>query len=509
MMPLAFLSALRSWAAQTAEYDGARLVLALVLMAALVLASIRHPGRLVRGSLILFLLHLGMAGLAEVFAHDSEGHEALRLTALFLLLACIGRSLFLLTTQVVFPRSVGGLPKIFLDIVHGLVYVAAFMITLRAAGVQPASLLTGSALITATLGLSLRDTLGNIFAGLAIQAQRPFEVGDWIQFDADKSHIGEVIEINWRATKVLTLDQVEIVIPNARLGDGQITNFTKPHRFSRRSLYVRAPLDVPPQRVQAVILQAIRGSFGVLDDPPPSVVTLDFAPDGVQYWVRFFTTEFHRRDGVDGGVRDRIWYAMTREGIPIPYPQQTVHWQGDPAGLQTRHEASRREQRHRTLRCVDFLESLGEDCLDHLAQASHTRLYGAGETVIRQGEAGHELFVVQRGEVIVSLERAGESAVELARLGPGQFFGEMSLLTGEPRTATARAQTECELVVVDKSALACVLSGHPDLAERVSSTVASRRADLAVKRERAGENQTDGEDWGPSLLRRIRDFFKL
>src|SRR5262245_49952526 len=184
MVLLAILSFLRSHVAEMAQSEAPRLITALVLMAVLVLASLRHPGRLVRGSLILFALYAVLLVLAEVFESDSEAHEVLHLTALFMILCCIGRSLFVLVVQVLFRGSVGSLPKIFLDIVHGLVYVVALLFTLRTAGVQPASLLTGSALATAIIGLSLRDTLGNIFAGLAIQAQRPFEVGDWIQFDA-------------------------------------------------------------------------------------------------------------------------------------------------------------------------------------------------------------------------------------------------------------------------------------------------------------------------------------
>jgi small-conductance mechanosensitive channel len=248
----------------------------------------------------------------------------IELVGLFFLLSVYGRTLFMLFTQSGPARAVVNLPKIFLDIVHVVIFFAALMITLRAAGVDPASLLTGSAVLTAVIGLSLRDTLGNLFAGLAIQAQRPFEVGDWIQFDQQPSHIGQVTEINWRATTVVTLDAVEIVIPNATLGQGWIVNYTRPRKFSRRSVYVNAPYDVPPQRVQRIILDALPGSFGVLTDPPPSVVTNAFDERGVQYWVRFFTVEFDKRDRVDGGARDRIWYALERQGIAIPAPQRDV-----------------------------------------------------------------------------------------------------------------------------------------------------------------------------------------
>src|SRR5262249_52675301 len=136
----------------------------------------------------------------------------------------------------------------------------------------------------------------------------------------------KVLEINWRATKIVTLDEVELIIPNGTLGKAQINNFSKPTGLSRRSGDVHAPHHAPPQRVSQVILSAIADSWGVLKQPPPSVVTNAFDERGVQYWVRFFTTEFGRRDLVDGGVRDRIWYALQRNGIAIPPPALAVTW---------------------------------------------------------------------------------------------------------------------------------------------------------------------------------------
>ena len=124
------------------------------------------------------------------------------------------------------------------DIAQGVLYLFVVLAALRALGFDPGSILTTGAVVTAVIGLSLQETLGNLVAGLAIQLQRPFDVGDWVSFDEDAKHIGRVIEINWRATKVITLDQVEIVIPNGPLAKAPIRNFTKPAVLSRRRLQV-------------------------------------------------------------------------------------------------------------------------------------------------------------------------------------------------------------------------------------------------------------------------------
>src|SRR5690606_4204865 len=175
--------------------------------------------------------------------------------------------------------------------------------TLRQAGAQLDALLTTSALLTAVIGLSLQDTLGNLFAGLSIQAQNPFEVGDWIQYGEDERTLGRVIEINWRATKVLTLDAVEVVIPNGQLARAPIRNFTRPTSISRRSIPVVVPFHVSPHRVHTVLLGALRQVEGVLSDPPPAILTSGFEERGIRYRVVFFIGDFARREQIDSLVR--------------------------------------------------------------------------------------------------------------------------------------------------------------------------------------------------------------
>ena len=143
------------------------------------------------------------------------------------------------------------LPKIIRDILQGLVYFVLALAILRQLGVEPGQLLTTSALLTAVVGLSLQDTAGNLIAGLSVQLQRPFDVGDWIQFDDNPKNIGRVIEINWRATTLLTLDENEIIVPNGLLAKAPLRNYTKPTNVARRWRWAcpmstcRPPTSVP------------------------------------------------------------------------------------------------------------------------------------------------------------------------------------------------------------------------------------------------------------------------
>ena len=165
----------------------------------------REERRLARLGLFLLLLYVlcraGTAALPETHALT----KTLRLSALFFLLASIGRSVFLILVHGLVTRRMGyRVPRILEDITQAGVFIGVALIALREAGVEPTSLLATSALLTAVIGLSLQETLGNLFAGLAIQGERPFELNDWIQFDEQSRRVGRVVEINWRATKLET-----------------------------------------------------------------------------------------------------------------------------------------------------------------------------------------------------------------------------------------------------------------------------------------------------------------
>jgi CRP-like cAMP-binding protein len=134
------------------------------------------------------------------------------------------------------------------------------------------------------------------------------------------------------------------------------------------------------------------------------------------------------------------------------------------------------------------------------------------ETIIRQGDVGDELCVLHRGEVSVLAGRDGGSVAEVARLGPGTFFGEMSLLLGERRRATIRASTECDIITIGKDALQPIFTAHPEFIERISTVLSSRLvaldANLAERAKRAA-SMPPAEESKADFLRRVRAFFAL
>jgi small-conductance mechanosensitive channel len=478
-----------------------------VAVASLILVAVALPrGRrpLAAWPLALLLLAPVPAGIPLLFPESIEAPAAAVLGGRFFLLASFLQSALLLVVVAAWERIRRPLPRIFLDVLRWLMVAAAIVAILYEAGVEPGNLFTGSAVVTAVLGFALRDTLGNVFAGLAIHAEHPFEVGDWIQADDNQAHIGRVVEVNWRATKVITLDEAYVIIPNGQLAQASIRNFTKPDPWSRRSLFLVTPYAVPPQRVQEIILDAIRGSFGVLDHPAPSVVTNAFTDRGVEHWVRLFTTQFDKRDRVDGMARDRIWYALSRNGIEMPVATHAIRLTplppppiDDPSVVIDRRAAS--------LSQIGLLDALGADLLRQLAADSPERVFAVGEPVIRQGDPGESMFVILSGRVEVTAADHGGPTVSLAELGPGDYCGEMSLMTGAARVASVVAMEETRVVEVSKANFRKVLEVRPELVDELGRALQVRMAERALAVKGVVPAGPEVQD----IFRKIRTFFSL
>jgi small-conductance mechanosensitive channel/CRP-like cAMP-binding protein len=457
-----------------------------------------------RGPAILIAGYLLATVLQWLFPDDASFHSFLAGCTLFCLLSALGLTVLLVYTLVL-DRVGKPLPRLTLDLLQLAIFAVVLVMALHRAGVDWATLFTGSTILTAVVALALRDTLSNLIAGLVFQLQPPFQVGDWIQINHATDSIGEITEINWRAIRMVTNEQVEVSFPNGLLVQAAIRNFSRPERWSARSVFVRTPFDVPPNRVRQIILEAIRDSWGVCGVPAPAVFTHGFTDSGVEYWVRFFTGEFSRRAQVESGVRDRIWYALAREGIAIPTATRQVKLTHVPPPSGTEEE--RLDRRRRQLAAVGIFSILSEPALGQLAASAREQRFANGEAIIRQGDRGDCLYLIEDGEVAVLAREGTSKEVEVSRMATGEVFGEMSLLTGEPRSATVMATSECRLLLVDKPAFEPILRQHPELAERLSQILIERQMN---RRSRLGESASSAEpERNRNLFRRIREFFAL
>jgi len=469
-----------------------------VLTATLALQAFT-ANRLVRRKLRLsvFVLIAFLAlDLFLVLSPAAPGAQAQSFEHLLFALALIN----LIVVAALNPITADRVPDRFPAIVQDALIVGAFL--LIATFVMQEKLLTTSAVGAVVVGFALQDTLGNAFAGLAIQVEKPFRVGHWIQVAGFE---GRVAEITWRATKLQTKTGNFVIVPNNVMSKEAITNYSEPAVPTRIELEVGVSYDAPPNEVKAVVREALGSAPDALASPPPDILLVDFASSAIAYRVRFWVADFARDEIARDQVRTAIYYAFRRRGIEIPFPIQ-VEIHKDAVAKVSRDA----EQRAALLERVPLFAPLGEPERLELAASARERPYGAGEVVVRQNDPGESMFVVFSGRVRVAVgPAAGASAgQEVATIGPGDYFGEMSLLTGEPRTATVTAVEDCELLEIGAEDVRRLVLSHPGVVDEIGRAMLQRRDGLETARAAVAASVLT-DDHETRLLSRIRKFLRL
>jgi small-conductance mechanosensitive channel/CRP-like cAMP-binding protein len=481
----------------------------LVTVALLVLGRLllpREERRELRLPLWLLVLHVLMMVAHRVVVGPHPPSGVWGALAQCLVLTALARVAFLLVVDWLVGRRLNRpLPRIFRDILQALVFLAAALVVFRAIGVDLGSLLTTSAILTAVIGLSLQETLGNLFAGLAVQTESPFVVGDWVEIGESGKITGRVTEINWRATKIQTSDRIEIIVPNSLIARSTIINCHRPSPVGRRHVVFQGPYEVPPNRVRRVVLGALRGCRDLLSDPAPVVWTSQYADSGIEYTVAYFLQRFDRRRDIESDIRDRIWYALGRANISIPFPVRDVRThEGAPASAVTSPTVDVRS-REAVLRRVDLLEPLPEDVRIRIAETTEELKFGAGEPIVVEGEVADALFVVVRGSVVVRVQSPDGTSTELARLGPHELFGEMSLSTGV-RGATVQAEVDSVVLKISHAQFQAIIDEQPGLGQAMVEQIAARQAAAEERPSTPGDDREPTERRN-ALFQRLRRLF--
>jgi small-conductance mechanosensitive channel/CRP-like cAMP-binding protein len=357
-----------------------------------------------------------------------------------------------------------------------------------------AKLFATSAIAAAILGFALQETLGNAFAGLAIQTEKPFKVGHWVGV---AGHLGRVTEVTWRATKIRTKDGNLVILPNNVVAREAINNYTEPTAPSRLSIDVGLDYGVAPNRAADALLTAVRRARYVLEEPKPDVLLWDFAASSITYRVRFWIEDFENDDVTQDSVRRSIYYEMSRQGIDIPFPIQIEYSKE----VVVEEPEKRTDRFLQMVGAVPVLAALPLDGRRAIAQGAVERLYGNGEMIVKEGEPGESLFIVCRGQVAITIGKGHE----VARTKAGGYFGEMSLLTGEPRSATVKAVGDCTVLEISADVFRAYVTDRPDVIDQLASAAASRRRELDQSRA-AASHVTEIR---LSLAARMRKFFGL
>jgi len=387
--------------------------------------------------------------------------------------------------------------------VLSIIGVFTFIYEIRIPG-----LLAGSGIVAVILGLAMQDTLGNILAGFSLHLGKPFRPGDWLQID---QRTAEVVEINWRSTRLRTNDNTYLDIPNNHINRQTILNLSYPDRLHAMRLLIGIDYRVAPNDAKEALLRAARQAKGVLAQPAAKVYLAAFGESSVSYEIKFWIEDHAQFNEITDAIRTNLWYELHRRHIRIPFPIRTVQMEraAAPTPLAKPGQAARDLiQRQALFQCLD------ETQREHLLARARPYRFGRGEKIIEQGMAGDSMFLLAQGEAGVSVQDNGE-VTQVANLHAGDCFGEMSLLTGARRSATVVAQTDCDVLEIEKGVMAELVQGQPELLRRLSELLARRQLETegllaenaqSVRRVNLSQRQRECAE---GFLTRITHFFEL
>jgi small-conductance mechanosensitive channel/CRP-like cAMP-binding protein len=406
----------------------------------------------------------------------------------------------------------GGFPvsRLVRDILRAVALIAMCLLVInRVFGVPLSSLVISSTIVSAVIGLALQDLLRNVVAGIALQTERTYSPDDWIEVDGQ---IGKVLDMNWRATRLVTVDNTRMIVPNATLAQARINNF---HLDSPlQALHVQIPLSPqhPPSLVKETLVQAALAAEGVLSEPRPGVRLIAYGEYSVTYDIKFWMDGFERYIETRDAVMTNAWYFLRRAGMRQPTPLREIYLHEAAPALPADERNAEIERMLTTLRRVEIFAVLSEEELQRLASRIEAQIYCAGEVLVRQGDTDNALFAIHSGMVRVEVQDASANGpIVVNRLGPGEVFGEAALLTGAPRRATIIAEQDTETLVVKREAIAPLLAGNASLPELLGTSLERRMAQteqaLLASRSSALQNGTSENE--RSLVGVIRSLFGL
>jgi small-conductance mechanosensitive channel len=487
------------------------LIVGFLALAAFLTLLAREDRRQILVTIGFFALAIFLEALAKVPAAATAAfvlHAVSILIKGVTILNLLGIGVF----RVVFPRIGLDLPRILKDVTMAAAYLIWGFSLLQILGWDPTTVIATSAVVTAAVALALQDTLGNIVGGLAIQLEKSIQIGDWVQVE---NTVGRVVDVRWRYTAIETRNWETAVVPNSFLVKNRVLllgqRAGQPAQL-RRWVWFNVDYRYSPTRVIEAVQSAVRAANipNVAHEPPPNCVQMDFAESYARYAVRYWLTDLAIDDPTDSAVRSHIYSALSRANISPSIPAQAVFVTEE---TQERKEAKAQAalmRKEHAIRSVDIFSHLKPEELSHLAANLVAAPFVADDVMTRQGSEGHWLYIIVDGTADV-IVRNGNQSVNVAQLGPGSFFGEWSLLTGEPRHATVVARTDVNCYRLDKRSFEEILHSRPSIAEETAAILAKRRIELDAKVEhldteararRLSHAHTD-------ILAKLRHFFAL
>jgi small-conductance mechanosensitive channel/CRP-like cAMP-binding protein len=354
-----------------------------------------------------------------------------------------------------------------------------------------AGIFTASGVMAIILGYSAQATLGEAFAGVGLNITKQFDKGDTINVNGNT---GTVEDINWRFVILLTKDGNHLSIPNSQISKSNIINYSRPDPLHGVSIKVPIKQIFSPEAAKSMLLSAADQCFDISTQRPPKVELVELGGNGSsfnQYNLSYYTTKS------SGQINDRIlsilWYKSTKMERQLTNSSQAVS----------------RDEVRLFLKELDLFAPLMDKEIDALTEQTKRCFYGPPERILLQGQNNQSLFLIYKGGVDVCINTPSGEVTQVASLPEGNYFGEMSLLTGEEAGASIIVNTESIIIEITSACMAQLFRQRPELVEKISEVIVRRK--LCNEHIRASldeQDKTERVSMISVLANRIKHFFK-
>lgn len=459
--------------------------------------------------LIAVLLRLEVPTLAAAWLADADARQSVDLAAIvgewiaggWLLNRAV---LIFVWEGLIRQRMKASPPKVLVDLSAVLIWTALISLMLAMVfGQSLTGLLATSTVTLGVAGFAVRELISDFFAGIALSIERPLVIGDWIAVDG---HTGKVVEMTWRAVRLVNTEGITIVVPNGNIAGETFRNFSAPDSWFRDEIRLPLPYSVSIPQGRRLLLSAVSQVPELAAyHKAPKVGIIEYTDRAMVWRLMYWVPDYSRMSPLRFVIHQNIQRNLYASGIYLPVPTEEVHV--------VRH-ASETEavpsSLHRMLRNTPLFRELEDEDLAQLAQAAQQREIAVGKNVIQQGDEGASLFLLNEGLLAVTVHTPDGSNTEVGQIIAGNAFGEMSLLTGAPRGATVTAVVESLVTEIHKDAVAQLLEARPHIAEILSRTLAERQTRTDKRMAASGQPaHTDETSMAGQFLTRILTFFNL
>ena len=402
------------------------------------------------------------------------------------------------------------IPKLLTNGTKTIVYFIAIIFTISYAFQKPISgFVTASGAIGIVVGFALRGIISDIFSGLVLNLDGTFQMNDWIIVNARgiPTIVGCIVEINWRSTQLKTTDNNVVILPNSLIAQNMVRNISRPEEKSRFELVFTLDFKVPYERAIRVLTAAALSAEGILKDPPPNIKASNISTTGVEYVVRFWLlpSQVSPLKGRNYIIQS-VLHHLHQAGLSLAYNKQDLFYQKMPL-----RNLDRNADIERLLERIELFKDMKKEEIQFLEKNIKEVHASKEDVVVKVGDSCSTMFILVEGLLHVYLPKENENEVFVGKILPGDYFGEMSLLTGQERSANVYAITDSILFEVTKETINQLINHRPSLMEELSNTIAIRHTqnEKAIPPIDPTVLSQKTNELAKSLLDKMKDFFNF